>query len=335
MTVAAARSLGVVWGASLLVLAGAVLSSFRLGFGGDLATLVTANGGRVMLGAAAGAAFALGSALRLSAGALRPLADLQLMLAAAVGAAAGGLASAGQTGTPAVATFVGVAALAAALAWWLVGRLDRPHLPRRWTNLVAALALVVSLALAAGTSAYGRARGDGVVPLMLWMLGDLGRADAAAALALLVLTAALVVVAVSARDGWWETLALVSLGVGLGAAGPLPFVGAFAARAVGRLAPGASRGARLVASAVGGAAVVVAIDAVARLLIGGYAFPFLVPAGMLALPVFLTWNRARLRAAAGRRAWPFEAAELVLIAILTGIAMANAISLTRVVQQLT
>ena len=44
-----------------------------------------------------------------------------------------------------------------------------------------------------------------------------------------------------------------------------------------------------------GAAGVAAIDAGLRGLVGGYDFPFNVPAGLLAIPIFLLWSRARLR----------------------------------------
>ena len=85
----------------------------------------------------------------------------------------------------------------------------------------------------------------------------------------------------------------------MGAAGPLAFVGSFAPRCVRSLARGASPRALLPACAAAGAATVVAIDAVQRLLVGGYAFPFNVPAALLAIPIFLAWNRERLRELAG------------------------------------
>jgi hypothetical protein len=80
---------------------------------------------------------------------------------------------------------------------------------------------------------------------------------------------------------------------------------------------------------------VAAVDAVPRLLVGGYDFPWNVPASMLALPGFLTWNRARLRREAGRASLVFEIAEGALIVGLTAGATALAVFLTRTVRLLT
>jgi hypothetical protein len=88
-------------------------------------------------------------------------------------------------------------------------------------------------------------------------------------------------------------------------------------RAVRTLAPGTSQRARLAASAAAGAATVAAVDAVPRLLVGGYDFPVAVPAAMLAVPIFLGWNRARLRREAGSPGRAFEALELALLAGMT------------------
>lgn len=117
------------------------------------------------------------------------------------------------------------------------------------------------------------------------------------------------------------TLALLALGVGIGAAGPLAFVGTMVPRCVRVLARTASERALLPASMAAGAASVAAIDAVPRLLVGGYAFPFNLAAAMLAVPIFLGWNRARLRREAGGAGRAFEALELALIA---GLGLAGA-----------
>jgi hypothetical protein len=113
------------------------------------------------------------------------------------------------------------------------------------------------------------------------------------------------------------TLALLASGLGIGAAGPLAFVGAMVPRTVRALARGASEPARLAAGAAAGAATVAAIDAVPRLLVGGYALPWNVAAAMLAIPIFLGWNRARLRREAGPAGRAFETLEVALIAGLT------------------
>ena len=83
------------------------------------------------------------------------------------------------------------------------------------------------------------------------------------------------------------------------------------------LARGASPPALLAASVAAGAAGVAAIDTVPRLLVGGYDFPFALPAAMLAIPVFLGWNRQRLRGLAGPARLGFEIFEVALIAGMT------------------
>jgi hypothetical protein len=315
--------------AGLVVVALSLLASFRLDFAADLATVLRANGARVLLGLAAGSAFGLGAALRLEAGTLRPLADLQWLAAASVAAGAGMLAAGRRPGLAGVAIFVGAGAVLGGLAWVVVGRLDRA---RRWSNVGALVALLVSVALAALAAGYIRARRDVTVPLTLWLLGDLGRVDLGPSLVLLGLTVIVALLAVRGREQTWS---LVAWGMGLGATGPLPFVGTFVARTVWRLAPEAPLRSRVWVSAWACGAAVVAIDAVPRLLIGGYAFPFAVPAAMLALPVFLGWNRARLRTLAGSRGPLLEIGEVALIAGVTVYAAKLAYQLIQVVRQLT
>ena len=112
-----------------------------------------------------------------------------------------------------------------------------------------------------------------------------------------------------------RTLAWIALGIGVGAAGPLAFVGSMVPRAVRWLAPGAAAPAALATTALAGGATVAAIDAVPRLLVGGYDFPFNVPAALLAIPIYLGWNRARLRREVGAGPAWFDALELVAIAV--------------------
>ncbi len=130
-------------------------------------------------------------------------------------------------------------------------------------------------------------------------------------------------------------LALVALGLGTGAAGPLVFVGSLAPRCVRSLARGASSRALLPACMAAGAASVVAIDTVPRLLVGGYDFPFNVPAGLLAIPIFLGWNREQLRKLAGPASGAFEIFEIALIAGMTLAGAALAYTLARVIAQAT
>jgi len=307
-------ALAAVWLASAAVLAGCLLASFRLGFAEDLATLLRINGPRVLLGAGVGSALALSGALRLAAGAVRPLAELEL-LALSAGAAGGGFGLCSALGSPLLGFALGAPA-GAALALVLVRASDRP---RRRANLgaLALLATFVGVAALAGT--YARARRDFVAPSVAWLLGDLGGASWASALAVLLLSLAFLAAALRApaRSG---SVAWLALGLGVGAAGPLAFVGTFVPRAVRWLAPGSSERALLPAMAAAGAATVAAIDAVPRLLVGGYVLPWNVAAGLLAVPIFLGWNRARLRREAGPAGVAFEALELALLAGGTAVA---------------
>ena len=127
----------------------------------------------------------------------------------------------------------------------------------------------------------------------------------------------------------------LALALGAGAAGPLVFVGSFVPRTVRWLAPSATQTGLLAASAAAGGASVAAIDAVPRLLVGGYDFPFAVAASLLAIPIFLGWNRARLRREVGRAGLAFEALELLAIIAATGVGVALAFALTAVVRSAT
>jgi len=325
--------LGLVWLASASVLAICTLAAFRLGFAEDAVALAAINGPRVLLGAAVGAALAGAGALRQRAAAEPALRELAL-LALGTGAAAGGFALAGALPrAPAPLSFVAGAALGAGGLVALVRLADRRH---RAANLAAAALLVAMIGFAAIAGSYARARRDFVAPAVAWLLGDLAGASVAGGAALLAAAALLIGAgaAALARGDRGRALAAswLAFGLGVGAAGPLAFVGGMVPRAVRALAPGAGPRGEAAASAAAGAATVVAIDAVPRLLVGGYDFPWNVPAALLAIPIFLGWNRARLRREAGRSALLFELLELALIAGLTVVGTALAMTLTRVVR---
>jgi iron complex transport system permease protein len=325
--------LAAVWAASAAVLAICTLAAFRLGFAEDAAALAAINGPRVLLGAAVGAALAGAGALRQRVRPDPPLRELAL-LALGVGAAAGGFGAAeALPRLPVPLAFAAGAALGAGLLVALVRLADRP---RRAANLAAAALLVVAIGLAALPGSYARARLDLVAPAVAWLLGDLGGASLASgavllAAAVLLVGAGAAALARGARDRAL-TCSWLAFGLGVGAAGPLAFVGGLVPRAVRTLAPGAGPRGEAAASAAAGAATVVAIDAVPRLLVGGYDFPWNVPAALLAIPIFLGWNRARLRRTAGRAPLLFELLELAVILALTAGAAALALTLTRVVR---
>jgi iron complex transport system permease protein len=324
-----------IWLASSAVLTGCLLASFRVDFGSDPLLLLRANGARVLLGAAVGAAMALGASLRRRRGG-RPLAELEAV-AAATGAAAGGFAvvslAPGVTDGLALAVFASGAGAGAALGWGAARVLDRRS---RWSNLGVGLLLGAIVGAAAVTGSYSGARLDIVHPVVRWLLGDLSLAApfaavilAAGVVALGVFAASRVVALPSTDLTGWGWLAT---GAAIGAAGPLAFVGTFVPRTVAALAPEGSPRARFAASLAAGAATVVALDSVPRLLVGGYALPFNVAATMLAVPVFLSWNRSRLRASAGVGSPVLEALELVGIGAATALAGAFAWFLTIVVR---
>jgi len=329
-------ALRLVWLASAAVITACTLASFRLGFAADLRTALLVNGPRVLLGAGVGAALALSGALRLATRIERPLRELDI-LAVSTGAAAGGfLLAQHDAGSAALVRFAVGAVAGAGLLLVVVRFLDRSQ---RWTNLLVAAALAGMAGIAALVGTYVRERRDPIAPAVTWLLGDLGGASFASGFALVGLAALLVLASLRAlRSGsrsQQHTIALLSLGMGVGAAGPLAFVGTFAPRTVRWLARGASARALLPACAAAGAATVVAVDAVPRLLVGGYDFPWNLPAAMLALPIFLGWNRVRLRRAAGPAHLAFEILELVLLAGLTlgGIWLASV--LTSVIRAVT
>jgi hypothetical protein len=330
---AASRSgaaLVAIWGASGAVLAGVLLAGFRLGFAEDVPTLLAANGSRVAFAAGAGALLALAGALRQLGGFERPLRELE-WLGAAAGAAGGGFAAAQLApGAPGLALFLPGAALGGGIGWRLACALDRAQ---RGANLGVLVFLAAALGIAALAGTYARARRDAVAPLVAWLLGDLGRARAPDALLLLAVAALCVALAARALSrGRGVEASWVALGLGVGAAGPLVFVGSFVPRTVRWLAPSATPTGFLCTSAAAGAASVAAIDAVPRLLVGGYDFPFCVPVTLLALPIFLGWNRRRLRHEVGRAGFAFEAFELAAIAAATLAGAGLALELTRVVR---
>ncbi|RIL06117.1 MAG: hypothetical protein DCC71_07840, partial [Proteobacteria bacterium] len=211
--------------------------------------------------------------------------------------------------------------------------------PQRATNFGALLLLAAGIAGAALAGTYARARRDAVAPLVAWALGDLSGASIATGLVLLAAAAVAAVHGARAlahgRCAQAQTIAWVATGLGVGAAGPLAFVGGMAPRAVRWLVRGAGERALVATSAAAGAATVAAIDAVPRLLVGGYDFPFNVSAALLAIPIFLGWNRARLRRTVGRASTAFEVAEIAAIALATLAAAALAAQLTAVVRAAT
>jgi len=327
--------LGAIVFASAAVIAAVVLTAFRLAPAQDLATLVAVQGPRALFAAGAGALLATAGALRHASEGERPLRELE-WLGASVGAAAGGFgAVVAAPSWPPLAAFAGGALAGAAVGVAAARALDRP---RRLANagVLALIAAAVFGAAVAGT--YARARRDAVAPIVAWLLGDLTGATARASVLLLVAALAVALaggVALARGDKpRARSIAWIATGIGVGAAGPLAFVGSMVPRAVRWLAPAAPPPLALAATACAGAATVAAIDAVPRLLVGGYDFPFNVPASLLAIPIFTGWNHARLRRELGDAGW-LDWAERVGIAAATLAAVALAAKLTAVVRSAT
>jgi hypothetical protein len=158
-------ALAAIWLASLAVLAAVVLAAFRLGFGEDVGTLLTANGVCAGFAAGAGALLALAGALRQLGPGERPLRELD-WLGAVAGAAGGGFAAAQlAAGVPALALFGLGAALGGGLGWRAARWLDRAQ---RGANLGALVFLGAALGVAALAGTYARARRDAVAPLVAW-----------------------------------------------------------------------------------------------------------------------------------------------------------------------
>ena len=195
------------------------------------------------------------------------------------------------------------------------------HRPRRWTNLAAAALLAAMAGIAALAGTYARARQDSISSAVAWLLGDLSGASFASGGALLAVTLGLLALALPAlRAGAGSrlaTLSLLAFGLGVGAAGPLAFVGTLAPRCVRWLARGASPPALLPASVAAGAASVAAIDTVPRLLVGGYDFPFAPARRDAGDPRSSCGGRPAPAQAGGAGRRGFEIFEVALIAGMT------------------
>src|SRR4030095_2421980 len=155
--------LGAVAIASVAVLAGALLTAFRVAPAQDLATLLAVQGPRVLFDARAGA-------LRHASDGERPMRELE-WLAGSVGAAAGGFgAVVAAPNAPVWIAFAVGAVAGGALLFAAARALDRPH---RATNLRALARIAVAIFAAALAGTYVRARHDAVAAIVTWLLGDL------------------------------------------------------------------------------------------------------------------------------------------------------------------
>lgn len=331
----------VLWVSSVLVAVAILLASFRQAFAADVPTMLAVNGPRVLFGAAVGGAFALSGALGRLQGREPVLGGLGLF-ALSWGGAAGAFGAAQSVGVGAGAWLAAIlgGAVGAGLAFTAVRAIDRPA---RWTNFAAAALIAAGVGAAALVGSYARARSDGIAAGIAWALGDLSGASmqsGALLFAIVVVMAGLATRGLASAADTGETprvsaLGTIALGLGLGAAGPLAFVAALVPMVVRTLSGPVSAPVFVATSTLAGAAAVVAVDGVPRLLVGGYDFPFNVPAAMVAAPVFLVWNRTRLRTVAGHNGRVFEVLEVAMIATLVLVGTALAAVLARVIASAT
>lgn len=311
---AAPVGVAIVVGGSVVVTLACLLLVFRLPLGAaEFGLVLTANGPRVLFGAAVGGLLGLSGAVSYLL-VPRPLAEVQA-IGLSAGLAAGGLAlsSFGPAGLG------GGAFLGAAAGVGAARLLDRQG--RLW-NFALAFFLLGMLVLLLRLPF--RAEGSPYRDFLFWAMGDLSRAGTASAFALAgVAGVATALVLRWAQDptepktAWLKALAALAWGIAAGAAGPLAFVPLFAfllARAATRTDQLSSL---VVPAAAVGGAMVVLVDATPRFLIGGYAPPWNSVAALFAIPAFLWWNRRRLRALQGGRGPLFlEALEALVILAL-------------------
>jgi iron complex transport system permease protein len=245
----------------------------------------------MLAAASAGAAVAVAGALRGAAG--RPVREAYVF-AISTGGAVGVAAGLVLAGGPAAA--VALALLGAAAAVALVRLVDGR---RRIANL--GVFLVLFPLLLAATPAYMAAMTqiDGFGGAAIWLLGDVSRAHGIGAVLVALAALALIALAGLGPERFRAAASALLLGLSVGVAGPIAFVGSMIPALVRTAARGVSLQGLVALSALAGAAAVMLADAVPRWLIGGYAPPLNVAIGNVALPAFLWWNGRRLRAASG------------------------------------
>lgn len=295
--------------------------SFRIPLS-DLDVTLRANGARLLLAAAGGIALTASGALA-SASGTRRLREA-LLFSLSVGAASGAALALVARGD-ALPALVGALAGAAGFAGLL--QLVRG----RAQTFVLGLLLAAMLATAVLATGAGSTQSAGYGGGVLWLLGDPSRARLGGAA--LTFAAAVGLCGWAAREvrglraadlaapgraaparGRLATGAALLLGLGVGAVGPVAFVGLFAPLAVSTLlGRGSAAGPALVLGAAVGAAGLMAADAVPRALAGGYALPLNVSVGIAAIPAYLLWSRSQARASGARPGRLVSGLELVAI----------------------
>lgn len=246
-------------------------------------------------------AFGAGALLGLS-GSLRPRGDdtiaSELGLLAAVAGALAGITFLSALG-PLSTACGGIAG--AVLAYSLALPIARGG--RAWLPLQALL-LVLCSAMLLSANVYERAELGALQVAYAWLLGDVSRASAVAAVLLCAAALALGAAALrilrdtessAMQHARLRPLAWASCGLALGAAGPIAFVAALTPALARGLMPAASPRVQALGAMSLGAATLVALEAGLRTTLGGFALPLGAVLALLGGPLCLALRAARLR----------------------------------------
>lgn len=292
---------------SLAVAGAALVLSFREPFP-SIEIGLHANAGRMLAAAAAGMAFAAAASCNGSGRLIREA----YLFALSIGAAGGLAIGLKYFGAPASIPFGIVGGLAAlGLVRWTDGG-------RRRGNIGLAVLFLGLFAGAVPAYLAASTEPEGMGGVALWLLGDVSRASgigAAGAFALALGVSAWTARGVEQTGASSSSKRALLMGLGVGIAGPVAFVGgAGAALADWALGSAASGARRVAVAGLSGAALLMFADAVGRFAIGGYALPLNLTIGFVGIPVMLWANRRRLRRRAAQApGWGFETFEWVLV----------------------
>jgi len=174
----------------------------------------------------------------------------------------------------------------------LVGGLSKLVFRDSATSTVT-LAVLLGLAFSLNVFAYAGASvtTGALSAVSKWVLGELAYSTHISVVGLVSVSSLAILVAYSKWQNW--TLPLL-VGIGLGMAGPLFFVGWLAPTLLGLLNQQLSKSSLVFGSALIGASLVVLMDSLPRLLLGGYAPPLSVSLAVFATPVVIWCHHKQL-----------------------------------------
>ncbi len=184
-----------------------------------------------------------------------------------------------------------------------------------FSTLLLAILLALAFALNVLNFAAASASPDILGAVSKWALGDITY-SAPQSIAGFVLASILVALVVQGRSGGWAPMVL--LGVGLGMAGPILFVGWLVPTILRYMNSQQSKQSLLLCSALLGGSLIVLMDTAPSLLLGGYAPPLSVPVALLSIPFLLWWNHQRL-ASAALSGWHSKLEAVAIIAAILSV----------------